>query len=271
MTMFDLRKYWDRIGFIPREGESREEQLIRVHRCHSQAIPFENFTVFCGQPVTLDTDAIFDKIVCQPRGGYCFEMNQLFCDLLVAMGYAVTPVGCRPITVTGETRPLTHRINLVELNGRIWVCDVGLGTGGWTEPLLLETGRPQIQGDETFVIEAEAHDWFRVDWSRGERSRSVLRFPLAAAQPGDFVMANYFLSTRPDSVFTQSLMCKRPDADGRMFTIHNNHFRIDEAGMITETDLTPDNFEDILKKYFGIVLPGELAARVGAYLGGFGK
>ena len=76
--MFNIDEYFARIGFVHRESEDRTQQFIRLHRCHSLAVPFEDFNPFCGLAVSLDIQDIFEKVVSDRRGGYCFELNLLF-------------------------------------------------------------------------------------------------------------------------------------------------------------------------------------------------
>ena len=43
-------------------------------------------------------DKVFDKLVKQPRGGYCFEQNTLFLAVLRTLGFTVYPVAARYCT-----------------------------------------------------------------------------------------------------------------------------------------------------------------------------
>lgn len=38
-------------------------------------VPFENIDVQNGKPISVDIDAIFNKIVHDKRGGFCYELN----------------------------------------------------------------------------------------------------------------------------------------------------------------------------------------------------
>lgn len=67
--MFNIDEYFARIGFVHRESEDRTQQFIRLHRCHSLAVPFEDFNPFCGLAVSLDIQDIFEKVVRDRRGG----------------------------------------------------------------------------------------------------------------------------------------------------------------------------------------------------------
>ena len=53
------------------------ETLTMLHRQHLLAIPYENLDIHLGRTLTLDLAQIFDKIVHDRRGGWCYEMNGL--------------------------------------------------------------------------------------------------------------------------------------------------------------------------------------------------
>ena len=70
-----------------------------LHLC---SIPFENLEVFdAGRIPSLRSEDIYEKIIVRKRGGYCFELNKLFYELLKALDFRVIPVAVR-ICGTGE-------------------------------------------------------------------------------------------------------------------------------------------------------------------------
>ena len=53
------------------------ETLRAVHQLHNDAITYENLDVQLGRPVGRDLAPIFEKIVSEGRGGWCYEQNGL--------------------------------------------------------------------------------------------------------------------------------------------------------------------------------------------------
>ncbi|HLH60908.1 MAG TPA: arylamine N-acetyltransferase [Ktedonobacteraceae bacterium] len=45
------------------------QTLQALHEAHLLAVPFENLSIHYGQPIILQEDALFDKIVRRQRGG----------------------------------------------------------------------------------------------------------------------------------------------------------------------------------------------------------
>src|SRR5262245_27241696 len=90
----DIEAYFARIGHAgPRAP--RLETLRELHLRHVQAIPFENLDPLLGLPVRLDLLALERKLVREGRGGYCFEHNLLFADVLQTLRYRVTGLAAR--------------------------------------------------------------------------------------------------------------------------------------------------------------------------------
>ena len=90
----DIDAYLDRIGY---EGSRHPslETLAALHLAHPGAIPFENLDPLLRRPVRLDAASLEQKLVRDRRGGYCYEHNQLFGDVLKGMGYQVSGLAAR--------------------------------------------------------------------------------------------------------------------------------------------------------------------------------
>ena len=83
--MFSLDDYLARVGYHGPRAPTLA-LLSELTAAHTQSIPFENLDVLLGRRIELGIDAVFDKLVRQRRGGYCFEQNGLFLHVLTALG-----------------------------------------------------------------------------------------------------------------------------------------------------------------------------------------
>ncbi|MGM9578576.1 MAG: arylamine N-acetyltransferase, partial [Evtepia sp.] len=61
MTPKQVETYLARIG-IKEPVTLDLEGLTRVHQAHQQAVPFENLDILADKPLSLDHEALFDKI-----------------------------------------------------------------------------------------------------------------------------------------------------------------------------------------------------------------
>ena len=83
---FDASAYLQRIGLTacPTVDLAGLKQL---HQAHYYSIPFENFDIPLDRGIDVAPSAIFNKLVTQQRGGYCFETNGLLLLALQHFGF----------------------------------------------------------------------------------------------------------------------------------------------------------------------------------------
>lgn len=245
--------YFDRINYRGKTDVS-EETLMELHTAHTLNVPFENLDVFYGVPVLLDEKSLFDKIVTNSRGGYCFEMNGLFSLVLKKLGYRVKDLLAR-VTIDGiEYTAKTHQVLLIELNDRLWLADVGFGNNGLMAPVILEEERDQKQFAHTYRLIADDNFGYVLQKKEITDYESLYAFTLDECFPMDFLMSNHFTSTFPESFFRQMRMCTMPTREGRI-TLTDNCFKISSNGDSSEKAVeNDDEFSAVLKKYFDLDL-----------------
>lgn len=135
-----LAAYLDRLRLAAAPAADADG-LGRLLAAHRQAIAFENLDVRLGRPIHIDSESVFDKLVTRRRGGYCFEQNRLFSDMLAAIDLPNRPLlarvqlGLAPGTVT----PRTHVLLLVDVAGTPWIADAGFGAA-YCPPMPLTDG-----------------------------------------------------------------------------------------------------------------------------------
>src|SRR5262245_65352716 len=100
----NVAEYLERLA-APRPAAADEAALRTLHRAHLLAVPFENLDIHLGRPIRLEPEALFQKIVHERRGGFCYELNGLFAQLLEALGYEVTRLSARVYSSSSELGP----------------------------------------------------------------------------------------------------------------------------------------------------------------------
>ena len=157
-TPFNLSRYFSRIGYKG-SAEPTLANLKRIHLAHTQTIPFENLDALLRRPIRLDSASVFEKLVVAGRGGWCFEQNGLFRDVMTAMGYeGVTDVGARVVMdkmpERAEDFPArTHRLLTVRIDGDAYLADVGFGGYTLDTPIRFVDGIVQKTERSAFSIE----------------------------------------------------------------------------------------------------------------------
>src|SRR5690606_9481047 len=135
----DLKSYFKRVGY---EGTPTcsLDTLRQLHRLHTQAIAFENLNPFLGIPVKLDVESLQQKIIYDQRGGYCFEQNILFRNVLESIGFSVTGLAARVLwnqPVEAITRR-SHMLIMIHYKDERFIAHVGIGAMIQTCPMFLE-------------------------------------------------------------------------------------------------------------------------------------
>src|SRR5688500_13068678 len=87
--------YLERVGLNRRDLSLNAASLSRLQRSHLLAVPFENLDIHWNQPISVDLGRFYKKIVEQKRGGFCYELNGLFNELLRSLGFTTRLISAR--------------------------------------------------------------------------------------------------------------------------------------------------------------------------------
>jgi N-hydroxyarylamine O-acetyltransferase len=260
---FDLDGYLARIGWDGPRAPTRDT-LAGVLRAHMTAIPFENLDVLLGRGIRIDLDSVYAKIVGARRGGYCFEHGTLFQAALTGLGFSPVAHAARVIMLRRrEEAPLTHMVVTVRIDDRAFVLDPGFGGHAPLVPVPLDEGHEvrdgadghrMVRRDGEWVLEAHVDGDYMPLWTT----------PLHRAEPVDFLMANYFVSTFPVSPFVTSLMLRAFSPRGRV-SMMNRDLTVRGGGSVEKAVLTDRAaLRSILAADFGFDLPEIEGMRVPA-------
>jgi N-hydroxyarylamine O-acetyltransferase len=206
--------YCERIGYDGSRQPSLET-LRGLHRSHLYTVPFENLDIELGIPITLEPDRLFDKVVARRRGGFCYEVNGLFCELLLALGFRVSMLsGCVRRDDGGFGPEFDHMLLKVELPDP-WLADVGFGES-FVDPLPLRPGVAESENGHLFGVTPENGGW---DLHRRDGDGTevpLYRFSEVARQLSEYVPMCEYHQTSPESSFTRRRICTVAKPDGRI-------------------------------------------------------
>lgn len=130
----NCENYLNRIGYSEKPVADFET-LKNLHKGHLYSIPFENLDIHRGKRIFLDINYIENKVINQKRGGFCYELNGLFYELLKQIGYDVKMVSAS--VFDDEEKPgaeFDHMVLIVKIDGEEYLVDVGFGDN-FIEPL----------------------------------------------------------------------------------------------------------------------------------------
>lgn len=231
------------------------DTLRALHRGQLMTMPFENLDIHLGHPIVLDEARLFDKIVREHRGGFCYELNGLFGALLRDLGFDVTLLSARVSDGNDGFGPeFDHLVLLVHLDDD-WLADVGFGAS-FHEPLVLTDGSEWAQGVSTYRLAHSGEHWTLLMGHDGTWEAQYV-FTLQPRQFSDFsAMCDYHQSS-PDSHFTRNRICTLNTPDGYI-TLTHDRLIVTQGGRREEHPLTSENDSAArLREHFGIVLNGE--------------
>ena len=81
--MEKVKKYFERIGLeLPEQIVPDSALLKKLQFAHCTTVPYENLDILRQIPLSLEPEALYEKVVVQGKGGFCFELNGLFAWLL---------------------------------------------------------------------------------------------------------------------------------------------------------------------------------------------
>lgn len=247
----DLQAYFNRINYYGSTG-ANINTLHQIHRAHLLTVPFENLDIHLQRPIVLDdTRLLYDKIVTQRRGGFCYEQNGLFAEILSEMGFNVTLMEARVGSTEGDFGiQFDHLTLMVELEER-WLVDVGFGDN-FLEPLRLDVDTVQIQDGKKFRV---SHDGTRGAYARQSKDgiwADEYEFFFKPRQLMDFIPGCTYHQTSPDSSFTKKRVCSLATETGRK-TISGDKLIITANSEFTEHPIADENeYQHLLKEHFGI-------------------
>jgi N-hydroxyarylamine O-acetyltransferase len=258
----NLALYLQRLGFDAPPAPTLDT-LRQLQLRHTGAFPFENLATLSGQPVLIDLPSIEQKVLHDGRGGYCYELNNLFLALLQTLGFDARGISGRVVMgqPEGAWTARTHRLSLVTLGGVRYITDVGFGGMVPTAPLMLDTPAEQFTPHEPYRIE-QHEDGYTLRANVAGEWRAMYIFDLQRQEDIDYAVGNWYVSTHPESSFARQLMVART-GEGWRRTLNNGSFAIHRIGRETErrqvTDV--DELMGLLRSEFDIRVPREAALR----------
>ncbi|MGW2400008.1 arylamine N-acetyltransferase family protein [Kitasatospora sp. NPDC001664] len=248
LTPAQVDAYLSRIG-ATRPDRPDHAALAALHRAHLLAVPFENLSIHLGEPVVLEPAALLAKVVDRRRGGFCYELNGLFAELLRALGFRVTLLAARVYAAPDRLGiPFDHLALRVDLD-EPWLADVGFGSFA-REPLRLDLTDPQQDPSGSFTVRPDGEDL--VVSQDGE---AQYRLELRPRELADFVPTCWWHTTSPGSHFTRSTVCSRQLADGRLSLSGTRLIRTTADGTRTVEELTEAETLAAYDERFGFTLP----------------
>ena len=254
----DIDAYLKRINY--RGSLAPTAQTLReLQAAHLLTVPFENLSIHSAEPIILDDDALFEKIVGRRRGGFCYELNGLFAALLRELGFKVAMLSAGVASALGTFGPdFAHMTLLVAVDddgfAERWLADVGFGDS-FREPLLLESQQEQAQGERAYKFLADEPYLILMLRESGGEWKDQYRFTLRPYSYANYAEMCHYQQTSPDSHFTRARICTRATPRGRVTVSEMRLITTIDGEERTERLLANEaEYASTLSELFGVVI-----------------
>jgi len=248
----NIQQYLQRIKY---DGplDTSLASLSKLQHTHLLHVPFENLDIH--NHTKIDLTNLFEKIVTRGRGGFCYELNGLFYQLLKEIGFTVKMVSAKVFDGKKDYSPgFDHMALIVTIKENAYLVDVGFGAFTFHPvPIALNTEtndptgifRMEIFNAEYIVIKKKHDDGnFIPEYIFSEKERGIEEF---------YERCNYH-QTNNESHFMQKRICSLPTKHGRI-TLTGNTLKITVNGSVSERQLNNEaEMQQVLWDYFKIRL-----------------
>jgi len=256
----NIKAYLERINYHGSLAPGAET-LRELQVAHLLAVPFENLSIHAKQPIVLEDDVLFTKIVENRRGGFCYEANGLFAALLRALGFDVAMLSAEVANAEGEFGPnfdhMALMVSPMVSSAQRWLVDVGFGDS-FLEPLLLDERGEQVQGSRGYRILSDGTHLVLMRRDEGDEWKRQYRFTLQTYTYADYAEMCRYHQTSPQSHFTRSRICSRATEEGRITLSEMRFITTSKSGARQarqeRTLTTEEEYADVLRDQFGIVM-----------------
>lgn len=248
-----VQSYLSRIG-LPELPPATLYGLHHLQDHHMRHVPFENLDVLLGRSLDLSHEGLFDKIVRRKRGGYCFELNTLYAWLLSQAGFDPVPMMARVwLREPKDTPPRTHLVYRVEIDGQVWVTDVGFGGRAARVPLNMNDTASVEDGDGPVRIIPDAVFGYRVQRFQDGAWSNQYSVEFEPAHPADILCGNHWTETHPGSHFRHGIGVGLFTETGRT-SFYNKILTYRGKDTFSKEISGLTAAQDVLRNEFGLVL-----------------
>jgi len=249
----DKEKYLYRIKYSG-ELEPNLDLLKKLQKSHLLNVPFENLDIHNHTPIILNIDRIYEKIVQNNRGGFCYELNGLFYELLRSLGFKAKRISARVYNKDiGYSPEFDHFTIIVKIGKADYLTDVGFGEFIF-EPLELQLGK--IQNDERgcYSIDTYKDDYLRVNKIEDGTSTPEFIFKKIERELVEYKEMCEYHQSNPNSHFMKKRLISLPTENGRI-TISGNTLKVTENKKVIENEIENEaEFEKELWDKFKVTI-----------------
>lgn len=246
MSLFNPASYLERLE-LQAPTKPSLAFLKKLQFQHLHKIPFENLDIHLKVPIVFELNHLFQKIILQRRGGFCYELNGLFFGLLQALGYDCWRVSARVYDSPRQYSPAyDHMALVVQIDQQLYLTDVGFGEFSLA-PVHLQNGVSTNDGMNTYLVD-RYYGYYRVNLYADGKLTPAYIFKIRAEDWEAFSPRCQYHQQDPDSHFQKGPVITKLSSAGRV-TLTNLKFKQQD-----NTLAVPDTaaFASLLYEHFNL-------------------
>ncbi|ATD01599.1 arylamine N-acetyltransferase family protein [Pseudoalteromonas spongiae] len=195
--------------------------ISALYKAHIATFPFNSANVILKENLSLEPEALFDRVVTNRRGGYCFEHNKVFYLALKALGFTVRPLITRVLLDGNEQNGRLHRVTLLEYQGKQYIVDVGFGVLNPRFIVPLKTTTIDAPNGR-YSLEQTGEQAYRLALApNNDQPITLYRFDLSEFTEMDCNIGHFYSSQHENAAFVNNLVVSRI-MDNERILIRNN-------------------------------------------------
>lgn len=217
---------------------------------HLEEFLFTSIPVLLKEELSLELSGLYEKIVIQKRGGYCFEHNKLMYEVLLHCGFEVDALFGRVLNNQNIKVPKTHRFTLLKFEGEKYIVDVGFGFSSPSIAVKFGLAETISSLGVEYIIKEYDDKTFALGIIKDNDFYTLYKFDLNVYYEPDFEMGHFYSHKHSKANFVNNLVLSRIKAD-EILSLRNRSFQKIYKTHTKEIIITTlEQLKDILEDEF---------------------
>ncbi|KZN53466.1 hypothetical protein N474_20630 [Pseudoalteromonas luteoviolacea CPMOR-2] len=227
----------------------------KLIQAHINRFSFSSFNAMQDKFLSTNDDELFERLIVQQQGGYCFEHNKIAMLALQAIGFEVAPLLGRVLLNGTKTNARTHRLTQLTFQGKTYLVDVGFGVKTPRIPIPIERSTQICEGINEYHIERTPYS-VTVSLQKPERV-TLYQVDLLETYESDCDVGHFYSHRHPEASFVNNLVVSRISGHER-FVLRNLSYLYSNERTGEQVERSVGNVEqlcDLLSKTFYLEPP----------------
>lgn len=240
-----VHNYLKELGFDTNINSLKD--ITELIQAHEKTFSFSSMKVLLQEEISLELQDIYNSLVVQKRGGYCFEHNKLFYEVLKQLGFDVEFYLARVINNMDTEVPQTHRFTLLNFNNEKYIIDLGIGFRSPCVPVKFGEESTNSHLGISYSVKEYEDKTFGLQLIQNDINFRVTKFDLNKCYEADFEMGHFYSHKHPCASFVNNLVISLIKKDEIRSLRNASYLKINEKSQEEIIIKSVEQFHSILK------------------------